>query len=108
MRIPAILDKRRAPRASATYSATIRDTSGRVLGHGRTSNVGIMGLLLIAPLEHRPHLNDHLLIEIDLNSRPYPGGPKVPQAAHYLARVVRTRRVGRLVGVGLELLDKIN
>ncbi|HDZ21432.1 MAG TPA: hypothetical protein ENH78_09085 [Phycisphaerae bacterium] len=67
-----------------------------------------MGLFLIAPLEHRPHLNEHLLIEMDLNSPPYPGGPKVPQAAHYLARVVRTRRVGRLVGVGLELLNKID
>ena len=108
MRMPAILDKRRAPRASAIYSATIRDPSGHILGHGRTSNVGIMGLFLIAPLQHRPHLNERLLIEIDLNSSPYPGGPKVTQAAHYLARVVRTRRVGRLIGVGLELLDKID
>lgn len=94
-------------RFSATYSVLVRDLDGRIVARGRTANVSVTGIFVIAPIEEVPGLNEELLVEVALPRSPEPGDNRRPRKAHYLARVIRIRQIRQLVGLGMELLEKL-
>lgn len=102
-----ISDRRRHKRISSTCPVVVRDLGGQVVARGRTSNASASGAFVIAPMETTPPLGDQLLIEMKLLRSGGPHTRRRPRRAHYIARVVRLRQIGQLVGLGMELIEQV-
>ena len=102
-----ISERRRYQRFSSTCPVVVRDLHGQVVARGRTSNTSVSGAFVIAPMDAAPSLGDQLLIEVKLLRSGGPHARRGPRRAHYLARVVRLRQIGQLVGLGMELTEQL-
>ena len=105
--VMGISDRRRYQRFSSTCPVVARDLHGQVVARGRTSNASANGAFVIAPMDAVPSLGDQLLIEMKLLRSGGPHTRRGPRRAHYLARVVRLRQIGQLVGLGMELTEQV-
>jgi len=103
------LERRRAARRPAAYRVVLRGRRGRLIARGRTVNISPGGVfVLVRPRGPMPR-NDRLEIELTL-PRAQSGPPSRPRSrrARHRCRVVRTERVGEMVGLALELLEKLD
>ena len=102
-----VAERRRNQRRSAVYSAAILDEDGYVLASGRTSNMSEGGVFMIGDGQWCPQLNAKVILMLELPAAPTPRKPDKMRTVAYRARVVRTQEVGQLLGVGLELMEKV-
>jgi len=102
-----ISERRKNQRTLAVYPAAILDNDGYVLARGRTSNMSERGVFVIADGQWRPQLDAKVILMLELPAAPTPRKPDKTRTVAYRARVVRTQEVGQLIGVGLELMEKV-
>lgn len=102
-----VAEKRRSPRTPAVYPAAILDNDGYLLAWGRTSDISESGVFIIAETQWQPQIDARVTIEIKLPGFPQERRRDKPRFVMYEARVVRTQEIGHLIGVGLELLNKL-
>ena len=103
-----ILSSRRHERVEARYAVILRNADGDVLGHGQTVNVSDGGVFAVIDLADVPEVDTTFLLEVDLPSILASNGDRQRQTAHYIARLVRTEQIDELIGLGMELTERIN
>jgi len=102
-----VAERRRSQRSPAVHPAAILDEDGYVLASGRTSNMSEGGVFMIGDGQWRPQLNAKVILMLELPAAPTPRKPHKTRTVAYRVRVVRTQEVGQLLGVGLELMEKV-
>ena len=102
-----VAERRRNQRTPAVHPAAILDEDGYVLASGRTSNISEHGVFVIGNGQWRPQLDAKVILMLELPAAPTPRRPDRLRTVAYRARVVRTQEVGQLIGVGLELMEKV-
>ena len=101
-----LAQKRRDPRVSAAFQVRILSPRGSVLAQGRAANISEHGLFVI--LYCNVHLPAQILLEMALPSAAaHPDRRHATRLVAYTARVVREQVLGNLIGVGLELMEKM-
>ena len=100
-------ERRKNQRTLAVYPVAILDEDGYVLASGRTSNISAHGVFVIGDGQWRPQLNAMVMLMLELPAAPTPRKRDKMRTVAYRARVVRTQEVGQLLGIGLELMQKV-
>ena len=98
-------EKRLSNRVSAAYPVRIFNDHGAVLTSGRTANTSENGLLAVV---RRVPLQEEIQIEITLPS--ISGSARTRSQTRtvlYHAKVVRQQILGNLMGIGVQLLEKV-
>lgn len=103
-----ILSRRRHERVEARYAVILRDQAGDVLARGQTVNVSDGGVFAVIDLDEVPEVETRFLLEVDLPSILTTDGSRERQTAHYVARVVRTEQIDEMIGLGMELTERIS
>ena len=103
-----ILSRRRNERTEPRYAVILRDMTGDVLGRGQTVNVSDGGIFVMVDLDEVPDVGDQFLLEVDLPSILADDGSRESQTAHYISRLVRTEHVDELIGLGMELTQRLS
>ena len=96
-------ERRRSPRVCAAHRARITDSSGHLIVHGRTANISQNGAMVICHTRGYPEPPPSVLVELELpgaSDKDSPDGNE--RTVTFDCRVVRTRRLGHLVGLGVE------
>ena len=99
------VERRRCPRVVATGPAILRDCQRRFLARCSVANINAEGVFVVTratpdlPTAGRVYLEMALPADLD------PQGPR--RTVVHLCRVVRTQQVGKLIGLGLEFLEKV-
>jgi len=101
-------DRRRSSRVAAAHPVAVYSRGGRLLLRGRTANISEGGLLLLTKSRLAHRLDDILVFDITL-----PGGD--PPRAHrqglrlarYLGRVTRVEEIGQVIGLAVQLVEKL-
>ena len=94
-------ERRRHLRAAAAHKARIVNARGEELAHGRTANVSETGAMIIVDGRSGLDLAEELIAELHV---PADGGRRV---VRYRCRIARTQRLGQLLGLGLEFVEKL-
>ena len=95
-------------RAAAAHPIVVRDLDGGLLARGRTSNISETGVFLIAQTNWLAEVDQEVHICLTLPATRKAQRRDERRAVVYTARVVRLRMLGHMLGVGLELQDKIS
>lgn len=103
-----VAERRRSTRTAAVYPAAILDNDGCLLAWGRTSDISECGVFIIAETQWQPELDSTVIVQLQLPGFPHRRRRDKPRIVMYQARVVRTRMLGQLLGIGLELLAKLH
>ena len=100
-------ERRRNSRLAASHSVTILTADGRKLVNGRTGNISPRGLFVIARFNNDLP-EDEVLLELKVpTARSHVSGGTQTRSVRLRARIVRTVRLGQLVGLGLQLIDDL-
>ncbi|MBS3733448.1 MAG: PilZ domain-containing protein [Phycisphaerae bacterium] len=101
-------ERREDARRAAAHRVVVLDGNDRVVARGRTANISVDGVLLIAPRTEALRQGREVVVEIDV---PKIAHGQVRRGQHrtvrYRGRVVRTQQLGQLLGVGLEFVEKL-
>ena len=94
---------------AAAHPALIRTCRGHFLARGRTANISETGVFIIARCPDGPPRDEEVVVEIELPSAAATARGRRPgtREVRYRCRVVRTRTLGHLVGLGVEFMEKI-
>jgi len=82
--------------------------TGEVACKGQTINVSDCGIFALVDLAEVPEVDTKFLLEVDLPSTISENGSRQRQTAHYVARLVRTEQIDELIGLGMELTERIS
>ncbi len=91
----------------AAYPAQVADRAGKLISHGRTTNISESGMLVICNQPVRKNFPTEVTLTVMV-----PGTSEKDvlhnskRAVRYLCRVARIRKLGQLVGLGLEFVEK--
>ena len=101
-------DRRRVVRTPAAFPATVRDRRGRTLARGRTTDISEKGALIVArSTRAAPHTGQAILeITLPAASGPAPRRPAI-RTVRYSCRIIRSQKLGHLLCLGLEFVEKI-
>ena len=103
-----IAERRCSLRTAAAYPVTLHDPRGRLVARGRTANISESGLFMITRGGDDMIGLEEVLLQISLpavgGEAAWRGGMRI---VHYRGRVVRTQSLGQLLGLGIELVEKI-
>lgn len=101
-----VTDRRLSGRFSIAYPVAVHDRRGHLLVKGRTANISESGLFAIFP--SRTGLPQECLVKLILPSASAETSRRAKsRTVLYSARIVRTQQAGGLMGLGIELMDKI-
>ena len=95
-------ERRTSDRLPARHPAVLRDSTGAVLLCARAINVSESGVFVVATAATDLDFPREAVLEMETRR-----GDGAPVLNVYRCRVVRCRRQGALVGVGLELVEKL-
>ena len=101
-------DRRSHVRTQAAYKAVVTDRKGRVVLRGRTTNLSDRGAFVVGSAPRGvPHVRN-VVVEMHLpETKVSRGGHRSTRKVRYLARVVRRQTLGQMLGMGVELLEKL-
>lgn len=102
-----IQEKRHSLRAPAAYPAILMDRKGKPLARGRTANISENGVFLLVNSCRAVNPGEYVLLGLTLPSISTRARPDAKRVVHYRCRVVHSRPLGHLVGIGVEFLTKI-
>ena len=101
-------ERRRKDRTAAAHPVAICDPRGQLLVRGRTSDVSETGLYCLTEARRALRIRGRVIVEVSL-----PAG-RSPRLRHrrmrkirYLGKVLRVDEIGQLVGLALELVEKL-
>ena len=104
-----LTERRRHSRTSAAHRVAVCDRRGKVLLRARTSNISEGGLFCLTEARQALGMRGRLIVEIDLPScRPGRPAGHSTRTVRYAGRVVRVEEVGQLVGIAIELIEKLS
>ena len=101
-------DRRREVRTPAAFPATVHDSRGRLLAKGRTTDISERGALIVArSMRPAPRVKQAML-EMTLPAA-CELTPKRPatRTVRYSCRIVRCQKLGHLLCLGLEFVEKM-
>ena len=96
-------EKRLSLRVSAAYPVCIRRKNRTLLASGRTANISESGLMAVVKSCSLP---PEILVEISLPSSSSKTRNQT-RTVLYRARVVRQQVLGNLMGLGVQLIEKV-
>jgi len=101
-------ERRHSPRIAAVHPMAVRTPDGRVLVRGWTVNISESGVFVVAN-GHRslPQMKE-VVVEMTVPASSPNGRERgeVKRVIRYVGRIVRTQRLGKLIGLGIEFLKK--
>lgn len=104
-----VAEKRRSLRVAAAYPVIIRDRRGHVLAQGRTANISECGVFMIARNQALPPTTEMVLVEMSVPAITTEGARRgASRTIHYTAKIVRRQELGQLLGLGIQLVEKLN
>lgn len=97
-------ERRSSSREAVCQGATVLRQDGSVAARGRTSNLSPRGVFVISRLHGQlPEVGDPVLVELTLSAAAVAGGKgRRTRIVKQDGRIVRTTRLGQLVGLGIE------
>lgn len=102
-------DHRMSPRLGGAHRVAMFDSRGRLLARGRTCNLGLAGVFVIAAGPDVPSPGERVTLEMHL---PAGRNGRVDRSAgrvvRYRSRVVHVQRLGQMFGLGIELLERLD
>ena len=96
-------ERRRSKRGAASHAARVYSANGLLLAEGKTSNISENGVLVVAKIMGAEPQNGGIVLELavpDASSKPSRRGRS--RTVRFDAQIIRTVRLGHLVGVGIE------
>ena len=100
-------ERRHSPRIAAVHPMAVRTPDGRVLVRGWTVNISGSGVFVVANGRCRLPQTKEVTVEMTVpapsNGRGRGGANRM---IRYAGRIVRTQRLGELMGLGIEFLKK--
>jgi len=104
-----LADRRRSYRMAASHHVVVRDKRGRMLARGRTANISENGAFVLVRCAKPPRQNTDGILEMTVPAfsgvRHKPGATRV---LCFACRIVRVQQLGQLVGLGIELGEKLS
>jgi len=100
-------ERRRSRRRAASHPAAVFTRSGSLLARGKTSNISENGVLLLAKITGKTPDSGQVMLELtvpDAGASPSRGNRT--RTVRFHARIVRSVRLGHLVGLGVEFAPK--
>ena len=98
---------RRCVRVPAAYAARVYDRRGRFLGRGRVADISERGAFVVFSPMGRLRGEDQFQVEITLPFGQGADGRVAIRTVRYHCRMIHSRWIGHLLGVGVELLEKV-
>lgn len=102
-------ERRLSTRIAAAYAVRLCDARGRQVASGRTANVSESGLFAL--LRYGKDLPENMspLAEVTVPSHSAAAAARgSTRVVCYRCRIIRQSRLGNLLGVGLEFVEKMN
>ena len=98
-------ERRRKQRVGTSGSAILRDANQRFIARCSVTNISSAGVFVMTrDVPDLPRAGE-VYLEMAL---PEGDGPDAPRRTSvYVCRVIRTQQLGQLVGLGLELVEKL-
>ena len=102
-------ERRRAGRSSSAFVAVLHDRRGQVVGRGRTVNISERGAMVVCrACRDRPRADEALLqLTVPAVGVSRRTGRRSTRMVLYRCRVVRAERVGHLLGLAVEFIEKL-
>ena len=101
-------ERRLSRRGAASHAATVLATNGSVIARGKTSNISEDGVFVVAKIRGNSPENTNVVLELsvpDASSKSSRRGRM--RTVRFKARIVRTIRMGNLVGLGIAFESQI-
>lgn len=99
-----IEERRHSVRMSAAHQAVIYDRRRKPIARGRTANISERGIFVLTRSNHAIAEDQAVFVELIVPEDPCAG--TLRQVA-YRCRVIRRQELGNMLGIGLELQEKI-
>lgn len=99
-------ERRRCLRTPATFAAMLLNRHGRLIVHGRTTNISESGVYLLVPYR-KALTEDSLIVELLVPSLSNHGRGDGLRRVRYRCQVARRERVGDMIGMGVQFLEKL-
>jgi len=102
-------ERRRNARVAAAHPVAIRDRRGRLLLRARTSDISETGLFCLTEARRGLRLRGKVTLEVTV-----PAGRRArlrhsrTRTVRYAGRIVRTEEIGQVVGMAIELLERLS
>ena len=101
-------ERRRVPRAPATFPAILYDRRGRLLARGRTADISECGALITDRGSRGKPQTSQAVLEMTLPSTSRLPNKRTPtRTVRYVCRIVRAQRLGPLLSLGVEFIEKL-
>ncbi|NLW86313.1 MAG: PilZ domain-containing protein [Planctomycetes bacterium] len=94
-------------RMPAAHPAMLSDSQGRPVAQGRTANISQNGAMVLVNARRTITTDEKLRLELHLPALSDRPKRRQLRVVVYTCRVVHVQPVGQMLGVGIELLDKI-
>jgi len=101
-------ERRRSRRGSASHPAAVFARNGGFIARGRTSNISETGVFLLAKIKGKTPNGGEIILELsvpDAGSKPCRNGRT--RTVRFRARIIRSIRLGHLVGLGIAFEEQL-
>ena len=102
-------DSRVSLRLGVAHQVAVFDSRGRLIAHGRTCNLGPAGVFVVAAGPDAPLPGERVTLDMHLpvGGKEHTNRPS-NRVVRYRSRVVHVQRLGRMFGLGIELLERLD
>ena len=102
-------ERRRSRRMAASHPAALYGDNGSLVARGRTSNISENGLFLLAKIRGKtPQEGGQVVLEMSVpDASSKPNRRRCTRTVRFIARIVRSVRLGHLVGLGVEFQQQL-
>ena len=101
-------ERRRSRRGSASHTVALFADNGNLIARGKTSNISENGIFFLAKIKGTTPEGGQVVLEMsvpDAGSRP--NRARRLRTVRFSARIVRSVRLGHLVGLGIEFREQL-
>ena len=101
-------ERRRSRRGAASHHAAVFTRSGGLIARGKTSNISENGVFLLAKIKGMTPASGQVTLELvvpETSSKANRSGRM--RTVRFSARIVRSVRLGHLVGLGIEFDEQL-
>ncbi|HET6427959.1 MAG TPA: PilZ domain-containing protein [Phycisphaerae bacterium] len=98
-------DRRREERIGTSGAAVMRDSQQRFIARCLATNVSSKGVFLMTHDVPGLPREGQIYVEMELPAGAVP--PTVESRTVHLCRIIRVKQLGKLVGIGVELLERL-
>ena len=101
-------ERRRSRRQPASHTVAMFANNGNLIARGKTSNISETGIFLVAKIAGKTPENGQVVLELSVpRGGDHPNRGRRLRTVRCRARIVRSIRLGHLVGLGIEFLGQL-